>query len=244
MELLPTSYSFMMTYAYATNQTSKTISIADSMVVFQTVNAVVQLKNSGGSLIDTGAVEYYANGWRTFGSGITLGGQVSMELLPNNYPFRMTYAYASNQKSQNIGTDPTVVFQTVNTTVQLKDYNGSLLDIGTVQYYANGWRTFGSGSTSGGQVSMELLPNNYPFTMTYAGASNQQTQDNSVNPIVVFQTGSVHSDSGKATQYYASGWKPFTQDMELLPNSYPFLFSDGTPQTSYVIVKAIQNHIH
>jgi hypothetical protein len=91
---------------------------------------------------------------------------------------------------------------------------------------------------------MEVLPTNYTFRETYEGASVQIEQDVSSNPAVVFQTVAVHSDSETATQYYASGWQTFTQDMELLPGDYPFRFSDGTPQTTVTITAGGVNHIH
>jgi hypothetical protein len=91
---------------------------------------------------------------------------------------------------------------------------------------------------------MELLPVNYTFRVSYAGASTQKQQNVASNPAVVFQTGQVHSDSATATQYYASGWKPFTQDMELLPSSYTFRFNDGTTQTIINIIAATNNSIH
>ena len=90
---------------------------------------------------------------------------------------------------------------------------------------------------------MEMLPTTYTFRVTYGGASVQKKQDVSNDPDVVFQTGSVHSDSGTATQYYASGWQTFTQDMELLPGDYPFRFSDGTPQTTFTVTAGNVNHI-
>jgi hypothetical protein len=231
-ELLPNSYSFSMTYANASNNKQQDIS-ANSTVVFQTVNAAVQLKNSQGNLIDQGTVQYYSGAWRTFGT--TSGGVTTKELLPNSYSFSMTFAYATNNKQQDIGANSTVVFQTVNAAVQLKNSQGSLIDQGTVQYYSGAWRTFGT--TSGGVITKELLPNSYSFSMTYAYASNNKQQDIGANSTVVFQTvnaavqlknsqGSL-IDQG-TVQYYSGAWRTFgttsggVTTKELLPNSYSF----------------------
>ena len=237
--------AFGMTYANTYNQKWQDISI-DSIVSFQTVKATIQLKNSAGVLFDTGTnVGYYTGTWNTFGSGTTSGGKVTMELLPGNYCFRMTYLNTYNQKWQDIGTDPTVVFQTKLVTVELRDHNGNLMDTGTnVGYYTGTWNKFGSGTTSGGQVTMELLPGNYAFHLTYGNATNQIWQDIGVNPTVVFQTGQVSSSSGTCTQYYTGCWNTFTQDMELLPGNYTFHFSDGYHDTSYSITAGIVNNIH
>jgi hypothetical protein len=232
MELLPINYSFSMTYAFASNNKAQDLS-ANPIVVFQTTNTSVQLKNSQGNLMDTGTVQYYSGAWRTFGT--TTNGVTTKELLPNSYSFSMTYANASNNKQQDISANSTVVFQTVNAAVQLKNSQGNLIDQGTVQYYSGAWRTFGT--TSGGVITKELLPNSYSFSMTYAYASNNKQQDIGANSTVVFQTvnaavqlknsqGSL-IDQG-TVQYYSGAWRTFgttsggVTTKELLPNSYSF----------------------
>jgi adhesin HecA-like repeat protein len=231
-ELLPNNYSFRMTYAYASNDKKQDLN-TNPIVIFQTVNAAVQLQNSQGTLIDQGTVQYYSGAWREFGT--TINGVANKELLPNNYSFRMTYAYASNDKKQDLNTNPIVVFQTVNAAVQLQNSQGALIDQGSVQYYSGAWREFGT--TSNGAANKELLPNNYSFRMTYAYASNDKKQDLNTNPIVIFQTvnakvqlqnsNGVLIDTG-TVKYYAGAWRDLGTTIngiaskELLPNNYSF----------------------
>ena len=237
-ELLPNSYSFSMTYAYASNNKQQDIG-ANSTVVFQTVNAAIQLKNSQGSLIDQGTVQYYSGAWRTFGT--TSGGVTTKELLPNSYSFSMTYAFASNNKQQDLNSNPTVVFQTVNTTVQLKNSQGNLVDTGTVQYYSGAWRTFGT--TTNGTVSLELLPNSYQFSMTYAYVSNNKTQDVGSNNTVSFSTvlatvNVINTQNNPVNNavvtYYSGAWRQFGNTVngnatkELLPASLQFRAQSGS----------------
>jgi hypothetical protein len=226
-----------MTYEYGT-QTKSNVSISNDTIVFQTVNAQIQLQNSSGILIDTGSVQYYAGAWRNLGT--TTNGVATKELLPANYSFRMTYAYASKDKQQNISTNPNVVFQTVNAQVRLQNSQSTLIDQGTVQYYSGAWRDLGT--TTNGVANKELLPNNYSFRMSYAYASKDKQQDLSTNPIVVFQTVNAAvqlqnsqgalmpaplGDQG-TVQYYSGAWRGLgtttngVANKELLPNNYSF----------------------
>ena len=204
-----------------------------------TVTVTVKLLDSSTNGLSGGMVQYYSDGWRSFG---TTGsdGKVSMVLPPGTYNFQISWAGASQQKSQDVATNPTVVFQTTLATMKLLSSAGSELS-GGAQYYAGGWKTFGGGKTT---TTMELLPITYTFQISWAGASQKKSQNVATNPNVVFQTVQVHSDSGKCTSYYAGGWKTFTQDMQLLPGTYMFRFSDRTRNTSYTLVVGAVKHIH
>ncbi len=234
MELLPNNYPFKVYYQGGSNQKSQDV-YTDADVAFQTVNVSMELASSAGEQLTSDNAQYYASGWKTFGSGIT---GTSMELLPNNYPFKVYYQGGSNQKSQNVGTDANVVFTTGLVTMNLYSSSGATLMSDNAQYYASGWKTFGTGITG---TSMELLPNNYPFKVYYAGGSNQKSQIVENGSIVDFSTTEVtmtleiNGSPAASTnaQYYAGGWKTFgtgitETTMELLSNNYPFkVYYDG-----------------
>jgi cellobiose-specific phosphotransferase system component IIC len=236
MELLPLTYTFQVSYGGASQQLSQNVA-SNPNVVFQTRLVTMKLLSSDGSAELTGTTQYYAGGWKTFGGGTTTA---TMELLPLTYTFQISYKGASQQKSQNIGTNPSVIFQTTLVTMKLLSSTGQELS-GGAQYNAGGWKTFGAGTTT---ATMELLPLTYTFKISYGGASQQKSQNVATNANVVFQTVQVHSDSGKCTSYLAGSWRTFSQDMELLPGTYTFRFSDGTANTSYTLVVGAVNHIH
>lgn len=215
-----------MTYEGYTQEKNNVDISVYPVVEFQTTLVTGNLLDSNSDPLDTGTVKYYASGWKTFGT--TSSGQVTKELLPGTYHFKMTYEGYTQQKSNiDINTDPVIEFQTKLVTVKLIDSNSDPLDTGTVKYYASGWKTFGT--TSSGQVTKELLPGTYHFKMTYAGASEQKNSINiETTPTITYQTGKVHSNSGDVVKYYASGWQTFTNDMELLPGSYNFKYIDST----------------
>jgi len=238
--LLPNSYSFRMTYAFASNDKQQDIG-TNSTVVFQTTNTQIQLKNSVGNLIDLGTVQYYSGAWRDFGT--TNNGVASIELLPNNYSFRMTYAFASNDKQQDIKVNPIVVFQTVNAQVQLKNSIGNLIDQGVVQYYSGAWRSLGN--TANGIASKELLPNTYSFRMTYEFISKDISQNISTNNIVTYTTvlftvrvkdAQNQLINNADIKYYSGAWREIGLTSngiitkELLPANLSFRVNYNTTQ--------------
>lgn len=109
------------------------------------------------------------------------------------------------------------------------------LRYGNVTYYAGSWRTFGQ--TTGGEVSKELLPGSYTFSMTNAGAYKEKVQHIGTDPVIVFQTVKVTVQvkdnqgnllDGGTASYYAGSWQTIGVttgggiSKELLPGSYTF----------------------
>ncbi len=232
--------SIRVFYEYASQQVEN-VPAQNNTYTFTTVNAAVQLKNSLGNLIDQGTVQYYAGAWRSFGT--TSNGVAHKELLPINYSFRMTYEYSSIDKQQNLSTDPTVIFQTVNAAVQLKNSLGNLIDQGTVQYYAGAWRSFGT--TSNGIAYKELLPINYSFRMTYEFVSKDKQQNPSTNPVVDFstvlcsvkvsKTNNNEPINNAGVKYYSGAWRNLgttnsdgITTKELLPANISFRATSGS----------------
>jgi len=195
----------------------------------------VSLKDSAGNPLSGAVVSYYDGGWKDF--GVTgASGSVSKSLPGKSYSFAVSYEGTRSQKDQNTGDNANVVFQTSKVDVQLKDSAGNPLESsGPITYYADGWRTFGA--TSGGRASKELLPGNYTFSLSYAGAYQSKAQDVGSDPNVVFQTKRVKVrledsdgkplDGGEAS-YYMDGWHAFGAltggegTKELLPVNYTF----------------------
>jgi len=215
---LKTNLDFRINYAGASQEKWQNIA-TNSVVTFQTKSVSFKLIDSASAPITGAGTEYYANGWHAFGGGTT---PATMELLPLNYDFRVSYGGASQEKWQNVGTDANVEFKTKSVSFALVDHAGTPITGAGTEYYANGWHMFGGGLTS---ATMELLPLNYDFRVSYAGASKEMWQDVSVNANVEFKTGEV--TSGTCVQYYANGWKTFTSPMELLPVSTAFRDSNG-----------------
>jgi len=237
-ELLPRQYTFRMEYGGTNEDKSQDIS-SNSVVVFQTVNAEVQLKDSQGNSLDGGVVKYYASGWKDF--GIATNGTTSKELLSRQYTFRMEYGGTNEDKSQDISSNSVVVYQTVNAEVQLKDSQDNFMDEGTVQYYASGWKEFGT--TQSGITNKELLGRTYTFRMTHEKVSNDKSQDVSVNNAVIFSTVLTNVQvkdvqnqpiENAEVLYYSAGWNQigFTVNgeitKELLPKNITFRAKQGT----------------
>lgn len=170
-----------MTYAYASNDKQQNVG-ANSTVVFRTVNATIQLKDSRGNFIDLGTAQYYAGAWRDFGT--MSNGMVTKGLLPANYAFRMTYEFVSNDKAQDISANNIVSFSTVSCVVRVRDAQNQPVDNVQASYYSGAWRQIGT--TMNGEVTKELLPANLTFRIVYGGSHQDKTQNLSTNNVVDF----------------------------------------------------------
>ncbi|NBC68751.1 Ig-like domain-containing protein [Paenibacillus sacheonensis] len=178
------SYLFSVTYQGTTKQLTQNTAVTPN-VVFQTVKATILLKDSQGNELPGGIAKLYAAGsWQT--AGTTGSGELSKEMLAGSYTFGLTYEGAYNQKAQNIGEDPVVVFQTASVLIKLQDALGAPVDGGAAKVYSGGiWRTIGD--TVNGEIRKELLPAGYTFGMTYGTALASIQKDTSTDQTIVFQ---------------------------------------------------------
>lgn len=214
---------------------------------------VVRAHDSTGAGI-VGTITYYNGGWAYPGTQTNMGtdwgtagnaplgkagaGVVLLDGAPTNVVVALVYNGTRQQlPAQNVQTKPLFYFKTAKVDVKLADSANAPLAGGGASYYASGWYTIGTTDASG-KVSVEMLPGSYSFAMTYLGTREQFNGQSVALPssTITFQTGKVHDvTDGSVSSYYANGWKPFTQDMELLNGKYWFGFNDGTPQAQYVL---------
>lgn len=184
LEVFPDTYTFGMTYEGKYKEIVQSTA-ASSNVVFSTVKASVQLRDSQGNPLDGAVVDYYSGGsWKPMGT--TVGGEISKELLADSYTFGLTYAGKRLETVQSTAANPVVSFHTVKATLQVKDSSGNPLNGGIAKFYSGGsWQSLGSATS--GEVSKELLLGSYTFSMTYGGTIKESTRDIGVDPVVVFQ---------------------------------------------------------
>lgn len=182
--LINKNYTFAIIYEGTRNELTQNTG-TNPNITFQTVNVNVQFTNSQGLPHGEGTVSYYGGGWRTFGS--ISAGAANKELLAGSYTFAITYDGAINEKVQNVGTDPLLVFHTVPVKVTLKNSLGNPLSGGSISYYVGSWKSLGV-TNSAGEAGKELLATTYTFSMNYEGTLNQKVQHVGADPTVSFQT--------------------------------------------------------
>jgi hypothetical protein len=104
------SYLFRMSYAGASIDANQDIKV-DPVIVFHTVNVAVRLENCEGDGLPGGVVSYAKGSWLVFGT--TDGtGNVYKELLPTQYNFKVAYGHTSDEISEDVGVNPTILFKT------------------------------------------------------------------------------------------------------------------------------------
>jgi hypothetical protein len=189
MEILPLRHRFRLTYLGATQEKQQRVG-SDPIVTYQTVNAIVELKDSGESFIEgSGATVTWQPGskgsYRNFGDGtMDSDGSEEMEILPLKHRFRLTYQECTQEKQQHVGSDETVTYQTHEVIVQLVDGSGDPVpDSGAAVKWQSGssgsYADFGDGILDpDGTEGMEVLPLKHRYRMTYNGDTVEKQTKN------------------------------------------------------------------
>ncbi|MEN8906672.1 MAG: hypothetical protein ABF289_12015 [Clostridiales bacterium] len=187
VELLPTKFKFRMQYAGGRINKYQDLS-SNSKVNFKTINSTISLLDSKNTPLKDGLVSYVSDGkWQTIGSTDSTG-SINIELLPVKFKFRMQYAGGKMNKYQNISSDSSVIFNTVNSAISLLNSKNTPLKDGLVSYVADGkWLPIDS-TNANGLVNVELLPVKFKFRIQYAGGIINKYQNLLENNNVLFQT--------------------------------------------------------
>lgn len=153
----------------------------------------VNLLDSSNNGLAGGNVYYYNSGWQLLGT--TDGSGTASGPVPKTTDIEIRYAGGRYKwVLVDPATNPTLTINTVQVTVKLQKCDGTPL-VGTAKYYFNGFTSIGSTP-----ATIELLPysglgpgqGNYDFRVEYNGRTSViQTQDISVDPMVVFTTTKV-----------------------------------------------------
>jgi hypothetical protein len=184
MEMDEDTYRFRITYdgSYVEAQESSLgemyvdISDFNKLVEFKTREVIVRLEDSFGNSRDDGKVEYNSDGFKEM--GFTDEGYASVELLPEEYRFKVTYDGTSVEAGESsagemyvdIKENPMITFQTQSVTVVIKDSGNKLLEGVLVEYHSDGWKEMGF-TNANGEATVELLPEEYRFRVTHEGTS-------------------------------------------------------------------------
>jgi hypothetical protein len=191
-------HRFKLTYQACTQDKQQNVS-TNPTVLFQTKFVTVELRNSTNAFItDSGATITWqpgsAGSYVNFGDGVVnADGKESMEVLPLIHRFRLKYQ-GTQDKQQNISTNPTVLFQTKFVTVELRNStNAFITDSGaTITWQpgsAGSYVNFGDGVVNAdGKESMEVLPLTHRFRLTYQTCTQDKQQNVSTKPTLLFKT--------------------------------------------------------
>lgn len=220
---------------------------------------VATLSDSANHGTAGGVATAYVGSWQP--AGTTNAAGVTCALLNGhlgNTSVAMVYNGTRQQLTQNQATNSIYAFKTTGVAIQLEDSNGHPLDTGNASYYAGGWQTIGA--TSGGVVSVQMLPGAYSFAMTYNGTRQQLNGVviSGTSDTVTFQTSLVnvmvqaHDNSALdipgngSASYYAGGWYLITAinpnnhylvQAQMLPGTYSFAATyNGTRDQKSVTV--------
>ena len=209
-----------------------------------TAGVLTLLDGDGHGLAGGKATPATGGSWNATVPGETdAAGHLFAQLPPGFTKIRMTVNQTSEQQSKTQLDGDGYTWQTTFVPVWVKDSIGT--GIAGVQIDQGGgfWDTNKLVTDGGGMAALDVfagfnpkLRANYNHTSMTLTAPNDGIE-------YVFQTGAVHSDAATCTKWATGSWNTFTQDMEVFPGSYKFVFSDFAT-TVYGITGGTVNHIH
>ena len=251
MDLLPGSYPF---YFKTGSSWTGPITVNVSGCEIGGWPTLIHFEESDGTPIEGDKAwykDYYIPGGEQYAGMSDANGNIFLLIPDGNHHGKIDYfkgedkTYDEYKNNYDISVNPVVTFKTIKVTVKLQDHDqdGTTDDLSGneaydlyVDAYAGSRQHFGSGTTTGYQETMELLPSTYKynFEMRYEGVKEfiNNVQITTANNTVTFSTGKVHDGTGTVVKYDSYSQSPhnipFTNDVDFLTNHYELKFIDAS----------------
>ncbi len=261
MEMLPGTVNFSFR-ANGENIVPVTVPSYTSGCTYEMTPVIARLVSSTNAPLAGGTIAYYLGGWHNVAAPTKANGNTVM-MLPGNQSTAtsaMTYSGREQKNYVNLASVNNIIqYQTILTTITLDDTSGNPL-VGGVSFYTGSWKPFGTGTTTGGTASMELMGSySYSFAVTLNGTRQQMSYINVANtPNMAFHAKKVRSEyigadcnpvENASASYYVGSWysmgstdaSGFSSSIDMLPGG-PYSFTvSGATQKNGIYVNNVDN---
>ncbi|MFN3215431.1 MAG: hypothetical protein ACE367_02935 [Acidimicrobiales bacterium] len=202
----------------------------DPRIVFETTEWSSRWSGVTGAPVDGAQVQWHSAIWREAGrTGVD--GTARFETWDQTIPVQVWLNGRVHRIDQNVGVDPTVVFETTEVVVEVTSSTGEPIEGAVVEWHGGVWRRVG-GTGADGTVRFETWAQTIPVQVTLNARIQRKDQNIARTPVFAFETVPLPDEFVEDTvQYHNGQWRIFRADEEFLPGALLLQRADSTTHT-------------